>query len=79
MSYNREIGRRSDAIDEQPRSSAEYEPLTRGMQAALRHVDDFLPAHNLVSLEQLADHLRALPARTRPVACRARHRSVSWN
>ena len=38
------------------------------MQAALRHVDDFLPAHNLVSLEQLADHLRALPARTRPVA-----------
>jgi len=38
--------------------SAQYEPLTRGMQAALRHVDDFLPAHNLVSLEQLADHLR---------------------
>ena len=44
--------------------SAQYEPLTRGMQAALRHVDDFLPAHNLVSLEQLADHLRVLPART---------------
>jgi len=38
--------------------SAHYEPLTRGMLAALRHVDDFLPAHNLVSLEQLADHLR---------------------
>jgi uncharacterized protein with von Willebrand factor type A (vWA) domain len=34
--------------------SANYEPLTRGMQAALPHVDDFLPAHNLVSLEQLA-------------------------
>jgi len=48
--------------------SAQYEPLTRGMQAALRHVDDFLPAHNLVSLEQLADHLRALPARARPVS-----------
>jgi uncharacterized protein with von Willebrand factor type A (vWA) domain len=50
--------------------SAQYEPLTRGMQAALRHVDDFLPAHNIVSLEQLADHLRTLPARTRPVAWR---------
>lgn len=34
-----------------------YEPLTRGMQAALPYVDDFLPAHNLVSLEQLAAHL----------------------
>ena len=43
--------------------SANYEPLTRGMQAALRHLDDFLPAHNLASLEQLADHLRTLPAR----------------
>lgn len=47
--------------------SARYEPLTRGMQAALRHVDDFLPAHNLASIEQLAAHLQALPARTRPV------------
>jgi uncharacterized protein len=40
--------------------SANYEPLTRGMQAALPIVDDFLPAHNLASLEQLADHLRTL-------------------
>ena len=46
--------------------SASYEPLTRGMQAALPHVDDFLPAHNLASLEQLAHHLRALPT-SRPV------------
>jgi uncharacterized protein len=38
--------------------SATYEPLTRGMIAALRHVDDFLPVHNLVSLEQLAERLR---------------------
>ncbi len=37
--------------------SASYEPLTRGMQAALAHVDDFLPVHNLASLEQLARHL----------------------
>ena len=32
----------------------EYQPLVRGIQAALPHVDDFLPVHNLVSLEQLA-------------------------
>jgi uncharacterized protein with von Willebrand factor type A (vWA) domain len=56
--------------------SAGYEPLTRGMQAALRHVDDFLPAHNLASLEQLANHLRALPSRTRRPAWR--DRSASW-
>jgi uncharacterized protein with von Willebrand factor type A (vWA) domain len=37
--------------------SATYEPLTRGMQAALPYVDDFLPAHNLSSLEQLAAYL----------------------
>ena len=48
--------------------SATYEPLTRGMQAALRYVDDFLPAHNLASLEQLAAHLLDLPSRRRPVA-----------
>jgi uncharacterized protein with von Willebrand factor type A (vWA) domain len=45
--------------------SARYEPLTRGMEAALNHVDDFLPAHNLASLEQLADHLRTLQGRVR--------------
>ncbi len=33
--------------------SSTYEPLTRGMQAALPFVDDFLPVHNLHSLEQL--------------------------
>jgi uncharacterized protein len=40
--------------------SASYEPLTRGMQAALDYVDDFLPAHNMASLEDLARHLRSL-------------------
>lgn len=45
--------------------SASYEPLTRGMQAALRYVDDFLPAHNLASLEQLARHLGAVGSRHR--------------
>ena len=37
--------------------SPDYEPLTRGIQAALPHVDDFLPVHNLESLEQLAEIL----------------------
>jgi uncharacterized protein with von Willebrand factor type A (vWA) domain len=37
--------------------SATYEPLTRGMQAALPHVDVFAPAHNLASLEALGRHL----------------------
>ncbi|MDX1665356.1 MAG: VWA domain-containing protein [Candidatus Promineifilaceae bacterium] len=40
--------------------SARYEPLTRGIQAALPYVDDFLPVHNLASLEDLAAHLIAL-------------------
>ncbi|MEM7331608.1 MAG: VWA domain-containing protein [Chloroflexota bacterium] len=42
--------------------SERYEPLTRGMQAALPHIDDFLPVHNLQSLEELADHLAGLTA-----------------
>jgi uncharacterized protein with von Willebrand factor type A (vWA) domain len=52
--------------------SADYEPLTRGMRAALPFVDDFLPAHNLASVERLAAHLDNLPAR-RPV-----RRSTPW-
>ena len=39
-----------------------YRPLASGMAAALPLVDDFLPIHNLDSLEQLADHLCHLPA-----------------
>ena len=35
----------------------DYQPLVRGIQAALPHVDDFLPVHNLASLEQLAKML----------------------
>jgi uncharacterized protein with von Willebrand factor type A (vWA) domain len=37
--------------------AADYEPLVRGIQAALPHVDEFLPVHNLASLEQLAEKL----------------------
>ncbi|HEX2619824.1 MAG TPA: VWA domain-containing protein, partial [Phototrophicaceae bacterium] len=37
--------------------SATYEPLTRGAMALLPWVDDFLPVHNLASLEALAKEL----------------------
>jgi len=37
--------------------SPSYKPLTRGMQAALPHVDVFAPVHNLASLEALGRHL----------------------
>jgi uncharacterized protein with von Willebrand factor type A (vWA) domain len=37
--------------------SPSYEPLTRGMQAALPHLHVFAPAHDLASLERLAAHL----------------------
>ena len=37
---------------------AGYEPLTRGMQTALPHLDHFLPAHNLQSLANLARTLQ---------------------
>jgi uncharacterized protein with von Willebrand factor type A (vWA) domain len=46
--------------------SPRYQPLTRGMQAALPYVDDFMPVHNLESLEYLAEHLSSL-SDTRPV------------
>jgi uncharacterized protein with von Willebrand factor type A (vWA) domain len=45
--------------------SPEYQPLTRGMQAALPFVDDFLPVHNIASLEALTEHLSRLPKRSR--------------
>jgi hypothetical protein len=47
--------------------SPEYQPLTRGMRAALPFIDDFLPVHNLESLEALAVHLNSLPDRRRTV------------
>ena len=53
--------------------SDEYEPTTRGMQAAAPYIDDLLPVNNLASLEDLALHLNTLssvrperPQRTRP-------------
>jgi uncharacterized protein len=45
--------------------SPDYEPLTRGMRAALPYVDDFLSIRNMASLETLAAHLATLPSRGR--------------
>ncbi len=45
--------------------SPSYRPLTRGMQAAMPYVDDFLPVHNLNSLEALARHLNSLSPKRR--------------
>lgn len=39
---------------------ANYQPLARGMEAAPPYIDDFLPVHNLASLEDLADRLARL-------------------
>ena len=41
----------------------DYQPLTRGIQAALPHIHDFLPIHNLASLEDLANRLADLNRR----------------
>lgn len=43
--------------------SPNYEPLTRGIQAALPYIDDFLPVHSLASLSDLAEHLGRLTPR----------------
>ena len=54
--------------------SPDYEPLTRGIQAALPFIDDFLPVHNLASLGDLAAHLASVterrPERRHPHAAR---------
>ena len=54
--------------------AANYEPLTRGIQAAMPYVDDFLPAHNLDSLEALAGCLSQLGPHRRLSAGRGRAR-----
>ena len=43
-----------------------YEPVTRGMAAALPYTDDFLAAHNLEALDELGRLLAGLDKR-RPV------------
>ena len=44
-----------------------FEPLTRGLQAALPYVDDFLPARTLSDLADLAVHLNTLTPATRAI------------
>ena len=43
--------------------SADYAPLTRGLQAALPYVDDFLPVRTMTDMVELAGHLNALTSR----------------
>jgi len=43
--------------------SAGYEPLTRGMAAALPHTDDFLAAHNIDALDELGRLLSGVDRR----------------
>jgi uncharacterized protein with von Willebrand factor type A (vWA) domain len=43
--------------------TAGYAPLTRGLQAALPYVDDFLPSRTLSNLDDLATHLNTLATR----------------
>lgn len=54
--------------------SDRYRPATRGMRAALPYVDDFLPVHNLTSLEALAAHLDSLSSRRTPTYDPGTHR-----
>lgn len=44
-----------------------YQPLTRGLVAAMPHIDDFLPVHNLNSLEQLVEVLAHIQRRSEKV------------
>lgn len=62
--------------------SAGYEPTAGGIRAVLPHVDDFLPVHDLNSLEQLAEILRgaglgAQRGGGREASSRARRSSAS--
>ena len=40
------------------KASPDYQPLARGMAAALPHVDEFVEGHSLASLESLAEVIR---------------------
>jgi hypothetical protein len=51
--------------------TVDYAPLTRGLQAALPFVDDFLPARTLSDLADLALHLNAVASSPTPRRRRA--------
>jgi uncharacterized protein with von Willebrand factor type A (vWA) domain len=44
----------------------DYQPLVRGIQAALPYVDEFLPLHNLLSMKALAAKLGPVERRASP-------------
>ena len=41
-------------------ASEGYQPIAGGVRAVLPFIDDFLPLHNLVDLEDLAERLKGL-------------------
>lgn len=51
----------------------DYQPLTIGIQAALQYVDDFLPAHNFRSLQELGILLANIGEEGRPDRKQAAH------
>jgi uncharacterized protein len=51
-----------------------YQPLVEGMNAALPYIDDFLPCHNLKSLEELGQVLAGLD--NRPSQHRIERKSI---
>jgi uncharacterized protein with von Willebrand factor type A (vWA) domain len=58
---------------------AGYAPEVRGMAAALPHIDDFLPVHDLRSLHELAERLARIPRRKGAVdrsGARSRGRAI---
>ncbi len=57
--------------------TTDYAPLTRGLQAALPYVDDFLPARTLNDLGDLAVHLNslAIPRNPEPRTTNTEHRT----
>ena len=58
--------------------STNYQPLARGIQTALPYVDDFLPLHNVASLEQLGQLLARLGEQRRlPTARRVKRNGVA--
>ena len=57
--------------------ATDFEPLTRGLQAALPYVDDFLPIHNLNSLETLANYLSEIGPRRHLTSIRSKQSAHS--
>ena len=57
------------------KGAAGYEPLARGMAAALPHVDEFVEGHALASLEHLVDVLDEVASSDGRGAGRTRQRT----